>query len=182
MNLYTRNVDTPFGQMVIAVDEDARLTRLIFPNGQTEWTAEIAKKGHSLRSASTQCDFVVVQLDEYFEGKRQHFEFALNPEGTPFQLKVWRALTTIAYGATISYRELAERIGSPAAVRAVGAANGANPIPIVVPCHRVIGADGSLIGFGGGLVLKEGLLKLEGAELRRVRGKARIPSHQLALL
>ncbi len=178
MNLYTRNFDTPFGQMIVAVDQNARLSRLIFPNGHAEWHTEIAKKGYTLFSASTECDLILTQLDEYFEGKRQHFTLVLNPEGTPFQLKVWSALSTIDYGATITYKALAERIGSPAAVRAVGAANGANPIPIIVPCHRVIGADGSLIGFGGGLVLKKALLKLEGIEL----DQRRIPTQQLVLL
>ena len=103
------------------------------------------------------------QLGDYFSGTRRHFDLPLAPRGTPFQLGVWRALSTIPYGATISYRELAERIGQPSAMRAVGAANGRNPLPIVVPCHRVIGADGSLTGFGGGLPTKRFLLQLEGA-------------------
>lgn len=106
------------------------------------------------------------QLGDYFAGTRRSFDLPLAPRGTPFQLQVWRALTAIPYGATISYRELAERIGQPAAMRAVGAANGRNPLPIVVPCHRVIGADGSLTGFGGGLPTKRFLLQLEGALAR----------------
>ncbi|MGN6512317.1 MAG: methylated-DNA--[protein]-cysteine S-methyltransferase [Lysobacteraceae bacterium] len=103
------------------------------------------------------------QLGEYFAGTRRAFDLPLAPRGTPFQLSVWQALTTIPYGTTISYRALAERIRQPAAMRAVGAANGRNPLPIVVPCHRVIGADGSLTGFGGGLPAKRFLLELEGA-------------------
>ncbi len=97
----------------------------------------------------------------YFAGELRQFSLALAPVGTPFQLDVWNALRAIPYGETRSYGELAERIGRPSAVRAVGAANGANPLPIVVPCHRVIGSNGSLTGFGGGLPLKQALLALE---------------------
>lgn len=105
---------------------------------------------------------VVAQLRDYFAGKRREFDLPLAPEGTPFQLKVWSALRTIPYGETWSYGELARRIRKPKAARAVGAANGQNPIPIIVPCHRVIGANGSLTGFGGGLKIKRILLELEG--------------------
>ncbi|GLQ46333.1 methylated-DNA--protein-cysteine methyltransferase [Dyella lipolytica] len=101
------------------------------------------------------------QLDEYFAGERQMFDLPLHPLGTPFQLDVWHALAKIPYGATVSYGEMARRIGQPLAVRAVGAANGRNPLPIVLPCHRVIGSDGSLTGFGGGLPTKRFLLALE---------------------
>ena len=103
------------------------------------------------------------QLHEYFEGKRRGFDLPLAPRGTGFQQQVWLALREIPYGATISYAQLATRLGAPTATRAVGAANGRNPLPIVVPCHRVIGADGSLTGFGGGLPTKRFLLELEGA-------------------
>ena len=106
-------------------------------------------------------DFVREPLEEYFAGTRQAFELPLAPRGTPFQLAVWQELSRIPYGETISYGELARRVGDPAAARAVGAANGANPLPIVVPCHRVIGANGSLTGFGGGLPNKRWLLALE---------------------
>jgi methylated-DNA-[protein]-cysteine S-methyltransferase len=105
--------------------------------------------------------FARVQLEEYFAGQRQHFDLPLHPVGTPFQLEVWQELGRIPYGITISYGELARRIDKPLAVRAVGAANGRNPLPIVLPCHRVIGADGSLTGFGGGLPTKRYLLSLE---------------------
>lgn len=108
-------------------------------------------------------DAIAAQLDEYFAGTRQSFDLPLAPEGTDFQRTVWHALAAIPYGETISYAQLAARIGRPSAVRAVGAANGRNPIPIVLPCHRVIGADGSLTGFGGGLPTKRFLLALEGA-------------------
>ncbi|HET6432639.1 methylated-DNA--[protein]-cysteine S-methyltransferase [Dyella sp.] len=105
--------------------------------------------------------FARVQLQEYFDGTRRAFSLPLHPLGTPFQQEVWRALAEIPYGQTISYGELARRIGSPAAVRAVGAANGRNPLPLVLPCHRVIGSNGSLTGFGGGLPTKRWLLGLE---------------------
>jgi methylated-DNA-[protein]-cysteine S-methyltransferase len=103
------------------------------------------------------------QLDAYFDGRRQAFELPLAPRGTVFQQRVWLALRDIAYGDTISYGQLAARLGMPTATRAVGAANGRNPLPIVLPCHRVVGADGSLTGFGGGLPVKRRLLELEGA-------------------
>jgi methylated-DNA-[protein]-cysteine S-methyltransferase len=102
------------------------------------------------------------QLDEYFAGERREFELPLAPRGTEFERHVWQALCTIPFGETRSYAEIAAAIGRPAACRAVGRANGSNPLPIVVPCHRVIGSDGSLTGFGGGLELKRFLLALEG--------------------
>lgn len=101
------------------------------------------------------------QLNEYFQGQRQSFELPLDFEGTEFQKKVWQALLNIPFGETRSYRQIAEQVGSPKAVRAVGAANGQNPISIIAPCHRVIGSGGKLVGFAGGLDNKEILLKLE---------------------
>jgi methylated-DNA-[protein]-cysteine S-methyltransferase len=106
---------------------------------------------------------VCVQLAEYFRGERREFSVPLDLQGTEFQRLVWRELLAIPYGTTTSYGALAKRIGQPTASRAVGLANGSNPIPIIVPCHRVIGADGSLTGFGGGLANKRRLLELEGA-------------------
>jgi methylated-DNA-[protein]-cysteine S-methyltransferase len=103
------------------------------------------------------------QLSEYFTGKRTQFELPLDPRGTEFQKTVWRALQQIPFGKTKSYAEIAKSIGAPRASRAVGAANGKNPLPIVVPCHRVIGARGALTGFGGGLETKARLLTLEAA-------------------
>ena len=105
----------------------------------------------------------IAQLAAYFAGELREFRLALDPRGTEFQMRVWRYLETIPYGQTRSYMQIAEAIGSPRAVRAVGAANGANPIAIVIPCHRVIGANGKLVGYGGGLALKQRLLELEGA-------------------
>jgi methylated-DNA-[protein]-cysteine S-methyltransferase len=110
---------------------------------------------------------VVRQLEEYFAGERRTFDLSLAPGGTPFQAQVWTELCRIPYGETISYLQLAQRIDNPRAVRAVGLANGSNPIAIVIPCHRVIGANGSLTGYGGGLPTKRWLLGLEsGGEAR----------------
>ena len=105
------------------------------------------------------------QLAEYFEERRESFEIAFDPRGTDFQLSVWQELSRIPFGTTCSYGDIAKRLGKPGAMRAVGLANGNNPISIIVPCHRVIGADGSLTGFGGGLAIKRQLLVLEGALL-----------------
>jgi methylated-DNA-[protein]-cysteine S-methyltransferase len=104
----------------------------------------------------------VAELEAYFARRLRAFTVPLAPAGTPFQLEVWRALTDIPYGETISYRTLAERVGRPLGTQAVGQANHRNPIPILIPCHRVIGADGRLVGFGGGLPTKQALLQLEG--------------------
>lgn len=104
---------------------------------------------------------VKAQLKAYFKGELKQFDIPLAPVGTPFQLKVWQVLRTIPYGELVSYKTVAEAIGNPKAVRAVGGANGRNPIPIIVPCHRCIGSDGSLTGFGGGLDIKKRLIDLE---------------------
>ena len=106
---------------------------------------------------------VYSQLTEYIDGDRKHFDLALEIEGTEFQKRVWNELLKIPYGKTISYKELAVRLGDEKVIRAAASANGANPLPIVIPCHRVIGSDGSLIGYGGGLEIKEKLLILEGS-------------------
>lgn len=106
---------------------------------------------------------VAEQLDSYFAGHLRDFDLPLHPQGTAFQRKVWAALAKIPYGETISYLELAHRMGNPNSVRAVGLANGRNPLPIVVPCHRVIGSNGTLVGYAGGLPIKRALLALEGA-------------------
>jgi O-6-methylguanine DNA methyltransferase len=123
------------------------------------------------RRSSGSAEPLVRQLDEYAGGARRAFELPLALAGTPFQLRVWEELRRIPYGATISYGELARRIGRPAAVRAVAQACGANPVPVVVPCHRVVGADGRLVGYGGGLPWKRFLLELEGG--LEVSGRAR---------
>ena len=107
------------------------------------------------------CDEAVTQLAEYFAGRRRSFTVALDVVGTDFQRRVWAALVRIPYGATLSYGELAARLGRPGGARAVGAASGRNPLPIVIPCHRLVGSDGSLTGFGGALAAKAALLELE---------------------
>jgi methylated-DNA-[protein]-cysteine S-methyltransferase len=114
---------------------------------------------------------IVAQLTEYFAGTRTEFSMALAPQGTPFQLEVWRALGEIAYGTTTSYGALARELGRPDAARAVGLANGSNPIGIVIPCHRVVGSDGSLTGYGGGLHRKQWLLEFEAS----IRPDAALP-------
>jgi len=149
------NLPTPIGCLRLVADGQG-LREVWFETGRHRrdpaptWT-------HSPQALA----FARVQLEEYFAGTRQLFDLPLHPIGTPFQLAVWQELARIPYGTTISYGELAQRIGQPQAVRAVGAANGRNPLPIVLPCHRVIGANGSLTGFGGGLPTKRFLLAME---------------------
>ena len=149
-------LDSPIGTLLIAGDPEA-IRHIEFPkNGkpvrpEPEWE-------HSARGPVGEA---IRQLRDYFAGRRTEFHLPLAPDGTPFQRAVWRQLQDIPYGETISYGELARRVGNPKASRAVGSANGANPIPIVIPCHRVIAADGKLGGFGGGLPVKQALLDLE---------------------
>jgi methylated-DNA-[protein]-cysteine S-methyltransferase len=144
---------TPIGELVITADPDGAITSLHLPNhppDTTGWERDDALLAEPRR-----------QLTEYFAGERTTFDLPLRPTGAPFQLRVWDALQRIPYGETTSYGEIAGEIGHPGSARAVGAANGRNPIAIVVPCHRVIGADGSLTGYGGGLECKRALLDLE---------------------
>ncbi|MFQ5604055.1 MAG: methylated-DNA--[protein]-cysteine S-methyltransferase [bacterium] len=123
-----------------------------------EFTDEKSAQQNGTPACLQEC---VQQLSEYFQGKRKHFDLKLNPSGTPFQQSVWQQLLKIPYGQTATYLDIAVAIGKRKAIRAVGAANGRNKIPIIIPCHRVIGSDGSLIGFGGGIWRKEWLLKHE---------------------
>lgn len=159
-----RRIDSPIGPLMLAAD-DAGLRHIEFrdnrhPANRADWHG-----GDNEVLQATEA-----QLGEYFAGARRDFDLPLSPQGTDFQLQVWRELARIPFGATISYAQLAQRIGNPEAVRAVGAANGRNPLPIVLPCHRVIGADGALVGFGGGLPTKQFLLRLEGALPEPQRG------------
>lgn len=153
--VYWCEAASPVGPLLLALEGEA-LTRIHFQAG-----AHPLEPPPAWRQDRAPFATVIEQLEEYFAGARREFSVPLAPRGTPFQLGVWRSLRTIPFGETISYGELAARLGS--APRAVGAANGANPLPIIVPCHRVIGADGSLTGFGGGLPIKRALLELEGA-------------------
>ena len=152
--VYT-HLDTPIGALLLAGDGE-RLSLVGFPDGPR---AEVPKIGWRQHDPS----FVEAkrQLTAYFAGALTRFDLPLALNGTPFQVRVWQALTTLPYGETSTYGEMAARLGTPKASRAVGAANGANPLPIIVPCHRLIGANGSLVKFGGGLDRKRFLLAHE---------------------
>jgi methylated-DNA-[protein]-cysteine S-methyltransferase len=144
--------DTSIGVIGISGDSGA-VTGLYFENATVPAELEHGETPLLLEAFK--------QLDEYLAGKRREFDLPLLPRGTPWQLKCWAALRGIPYGETVTYGELARRAGNPKACRAVGMANNRNPIPVFIPCHRVIGANGSLTGFGGGLDVKEKLLRLE---------------------
>ncbi len=160
-----RHIDSPVGLLMLAAGEDG-LRHIEFANPRHpnrmhgDWRQG---DNDTLHAAQT-------QLAEYFDGKRRDFDLPLAPHGTEFQVQVWRELARIPYGATLNYAQLAQRIDNPGAIRAVGAANGRNPLPIVLPCHRVIGTDGAMVGFGGGVAVKEFLLRLEGAMPEEPRG------------
>jgi len=153
--MYYCYLSTPIGELLLAGDRDA-LSLVGFPEGamrhdpEPEWIYNEQPLANARK-----------QLTEYFAGERKDFDLPLSLHGTEFQLRVLEELKTIPYGETTSYGDIAKRIGRPKAVRAVGAANGRNPIPIIVPCHRVIGSSGHLTGFGGGLDAKTALLRLE---------------------
>jgi methylated-DNA-[protein]-cysteine S-methyltransferase len=157
VTVYWCETDSPVGRLLLAGSAGA-LQRVHFQAGPRPLRAPPGWR-HQPAALAT----ALVQLREYFAGERRTFQLPLAPAGTPFQQAVWSALRAIPYGETLSYGELARRLGRPGSARAVGLANGSNPLPIIVPCHRVIGADGSLTGFGGGLGVKRALLSLEGA-------------------
>ena len=154
--MFYRYQESPIGRLLL-VGDDAGLRQLLMDIPTEPWVI-----GEQWLAAETQLDTVCRQLDEYFAGRRQRFDLRLAPLGTAFQRSVWRGLLEIPFGQTWSYGQLARHIGSPQAMRAVGAANGANPIAVIQPCHRVIGSNGSLTGFSGGLERKTLLLELEG--------------------
>ncbi|NIL95503.1 MAG: methylated-DNA--[protein]-cysteine S-methyltransferase [Woeseiaceae bacterium] len=153
--MYYRYLTTPIGDLLLAGDDDG-LSMIGFPKGkmrrdpEPDWIFNEKPFSEAVR-----------QLEEYFAGERKEFDLPLHLSGTDFQVRVLEELQRIPYGQTTSYGAVAQRIGSPKAMRAVGAANGRNPIPIVIPCHRVIGSSGDLTGFGGGLDTKAELLRLE---------------------
>jgi len=142
---------------LIVVEQDGKLLEIGFSTGRRP-----AKPPADGSESAAPFEDVIRQLEEYFAGTRMVFDLPLAPQGTAFQLRVWKALLEIPFGRAVSYSDIANAIGNPKAVRAVGLANGRNPIPVVIPCHRVIGKDGSLTGYGGGLPIKEKLLALEG--------------------
>jgi methylated-DNA-[protein]-cysteine S-methyltransferase len=150
-------LETPVGLLWLAADPDGALTHVLFDGESHPLPVPGANRNPGPFRAA------IAQLEEYFAGTRRDFDLPLAPRGSGFQLAAWRALRDIPYGATRSYAEQARVIGRPDAVRAVGAANGRNPISIIVPCHRVVGADGSLTGYGGGLDRKRWLLEHERA-------------------
>jgi len=149
-------INTPLGITEIQGDENG-ISKIYIRGENVEITSKIPSK---LKEA-------VIQLQEYFEGKRTHFTFLLHPSGTEFQKKVWQELLNIPFGKTCSYLELSKKLGDVKAIRAVAAANGKNPLWIVVPCHRVIGTDGSLIGYAGGLWRKKWLLEHENPSVQK---------------
>ena len=157
--VYYTMFESPVGPLLLAGDSNA-LRRVSFESSKRLAIPRADWKQNRAAFAE-----VIRQLQAYFRGDLKEFDVPLAMEGTEFQLRVWNALRAICYGETISYAQLAERVGNPQAVRAVGLANGSNPIPIIVPCHRVIGSDGSLTGFGGGLSTKKKLLELESKQL-----------------
>jgi len=166
---YTR-LESPVGPLLL-VGDDRGLHEIWFVKGRSKKDPDAAWTPIERPHKDGPCPALFAakeQLREYFARKREAFDLPLVLNGTPFQLSVWRELQAIPYGKTVSYLELAKKIGNPKAVRAVGMANGSNPIPIIVPCHRVIGSDGSLTGFGGGLPTKQRLLALESRQLRLV--------------
>ena len=157
MQLLFMEIDSPVGVLKL-VANDISLIAVLWENetpNRVRLAELIENKQHPILLETQK------QLSEYFEGQRKIFDLPLNFEGTEFQQKVWQALLTIPFGETRSYKDIAEQIGNVKAVRAVGAANGKNPISIIAPCHRVVGANGKLVGFAGGLENKDVLLKLE---------------------
>ena len=156
MRLFYKEIKSPLGKLKLVASANA-LVAVLWGEGRDRLRLDAQKvEGHHLILAQAER-----QLAEYFAGTRIQFELPLEPRGTEFQKKVWRSLRRIPFGATKSYVEIARAIGLPRACRAVGAANSKNPLPIVIPCHRVIGANGALTGFGGGLETKAKLLALE---------------------
>ncbi|HKE37772.1 MAG TPA: methylated-DNA--[protein]-cysteine S-methyltransferase [Candidatus Baltobacteraceae bacterium] len=158
MELYRGELETAFGRMQLAVDAGGVLVET--------WLPGRAKRKDSTDNPTPAAveglDAAKRQLEEYFDRKRRTFELQFEPRGTAFELEIWKRLCATPYGRTVSYGTIAEELGLVNGARAVGRANGANPIPIVIPCHRVIGSNGELVGFGGGLPLKRALLELEG--------------------
>jgi methylated-DNA-[protein]-cysteine S-methyltransferase len=160
--IFTR-IESPLGPLTLVGDNDS-LREINFAKSDRAAAAD-----RDWQDDSSAFNEIVRQLRAYFAGELESFNLPLAPQGTSFQQRVWKELCEIPYGETISYGELARRIGNPNARRAVGLANGSNPIPIIIPCHRVIGSNGKLTGYGGGLPIKEKLLALEKRQLTLLR-------------
>ncbi|QOL26851.1 methylated-DNA--[protein]-cysteine S-methyltransferase [Thalassotalea sp. LPB0316] len=158
--MYFSTYQSPFGNIALTAT-DKGLAALAFQAGEAAIERDL-----NWQTDEQKFSQVKQQLDQYFTGSRREFELALDPKGTPFQQRVWQALCQIKMGETASYAELAQAINNPKAVRAVGSANGANPIALIIPCHRVIGTNGKLTGYAGGLALKAKLLMHEGAQFK----------------
>lgn len=159
LRLWYTTMDSPFGPVCL-VGTETGLIRVDFQRGDRPVQPDPAWQEDTGR-----LDMAKHQLQEYFQGQRQSFTLLLAPPGTPFQQRVWQELQGLPYGTTQTYRELAQRLGMPRAARAVGHANGRNPLAIVIPCHRLIGSDGQLRGYAGGIALKQRLLQHEGVRL-----------------
>jgi len=154
---YHDTIESPHGRMLLVASDDG--LRGVYFDRQ-KYFPEVREGKRDARHALLKQ--AKRELAEYFAGKRRRFEVALDPEGTAFQRSVWKAISTVGFGETITYAELARRAGHPGSARAAGAATGRNPIGIIVPCHRIMGSDGSLTGYAGGLARKRALLALEG--------------------
>jgi methylated-DNA-[protein]-cysteine S-methyltransferase len=159
MNMrYYDTFESPHGQMLLVATEDG--VSGVYFGGQKYFPKTAKEWQRDARHAPLKQ--VKRELQEYFAGRRKRFQVALDPDGTPFQRSVWKAISTVRFGETITYGELARRAGHPGSARAAGAATGRNPIGIIVPCHRIMGANGTLTGYAGGLERKRALLALEG--------------------
>lgn len=158
---YQYTINSPIGPLTL-VETDNFISAIYIQNKEKQERTELSPDFCPVKKTPLLCQ-ASNELSEYFQGKRKAFSLPLNPSGTSFQKRCWEALLTIPYGKTCTYKDIAIAIGNEKACRAVGMANHRNPISIVIPCHRVIGADGSLTGYGGGLPIKEYLLKLEGS-------------------
>ena len=156
--MYTTDYSSPIGKLTLAAD-DQGLRHIVFPGGSRSFSAP-----SHWQHVHTEFTETITQLQEYFAGTRTTFTIPLSPQGTDFQQSVWQTLRQIEYGQTATYGDIAKKIDKPKASRAVGAANGANPIPIIIPCHRIIGASGKLTGFTAGLATKQWLLAHERGE------------------
>ena len=168
MSLHSKFIDSPVGKLKL-IATDRGLAAILWANENPRRVRLAGQTEDAHHAILTKAE---TQLSQYFAGKRQHFDLPLDPQGTPFQRAVWDALLAIPFGETRTYGQLAKQLGNPNATRAVGAANGRNPIAIIVPCHRVVGSTGKLTGFAGGLHTKSFLLELEARSLRLTAASA----------